>query len=240
MSLKHLFNSWAKETDHKYHDQQWLLSKWDTLDGIQWPYDKIQLLQGHIRTYLDIYHCEVFLDLGCGGGWVLDEFGELANMSVGCDIAVEMLKNASNRFPLINGDACFMPFKDESFDRILCYFVFINFTDLFLVEEAVTQLVRVLKPGGKALIGQLPDQEKSSVYDKEKERYLEYCRQHFNIGENNRDIHHIPVQLFDRIFFQQILSRLGCKASIVPSFNPFYRSGEPERINWRFDIVVEK
>jgi hypothetical protein len=101
-------------------------------------------------------------------------------------------------------------------------------------------MVRVLRPGGKALIGQLPDREKSFLYDAEKKRYLEYCQTHYQAGNSNRDLWYIPVQVFDRIFFEQILIRLGCVVNIIPSFNPFYRAGEPERINWRFDIVVEK
>ncbi len=241
MNLKYLFNNWAKESDGKYRDQQWLLSKWDILDGVSWPYDKIELLAGHIRNYLNLHpNRGNFLDLGCGGGWLLDQFGALSDMSVGCDVAIEMLKNASGNFPLINGDACLMPFQSDSFDRILCYFVFINFSDLFLVEEALTQMVRVLKPGGVALIGQLPDQEKSAMYESEKKRYMDFCQDHYRELNSNRDVWHIPVQLFSRLFFEQILTRLGCKVNIIPAFNPFYRAGEHERIMWRFDIVVEK
>lgn len=240
MSLKHIFDGWAKEIDGKYKDQQWLLSKWDTLEGVHWQDDKIELLSGHIRTYLGMYRSEYFLDVGCGGGWILDKFGDGPSVSVGCDISLEMLKNVSGNFPIVNADVCFMPFKDESFDHILCYFVFINFMDMFLVEEAIAQMVRVLKPGGKILIGQLPDREKSAIYDQEKKRYLEYCQQHFSVVSDTRDVCSIPIQLFDRISFEQIATRLGCKASIIAAFNPFYRSGESEHVSWRFDVVIEK
>ena len=90
------------------------------------------------------------------------------------------------------------------------------------------------------LIGQLPDREKSAIYDAEKKSYLEYCQNNYHVNFSTRDTCHIPVQLFDRVFFEQVCARLGCKAHIIPSFNPFYRPGEADRINWRFDVIVEK
>lgn len=242
MNLKDKFNNWAKETDLKYQDQQWLLSKWDVLEGVEWSNEKVRVLLNHIRTRLDLCPLKqgAFLDLGCGGGWILDAFKSLMPLSVGCDISMEMLGNASQKNSLINADACFLPFKKNSFDRILCYFVLINFEDLCMAESVLTEIVRVLKPGGKALIGQVPDKEKSNIYDHEKERYLSYCQEKFSIRSNNRDVCHIPIQLFNRGFFHQSLKGLGCNAMIIPAFNPFYRPGELECIDWRFDVVVEK
>lgn len=240
MSLKDLFNNWAQETDKRYKDQQWLLSKWDTLDGVDWPDEKIGLMLNHIRRYLRLERTHCFLDVGCGGGWILDRLGPCVATSFGCDLSLAMLSNVSGRYPVFNADACQLPVQSDVMDRVLCYFVFINFMDLDMVSSAIREIVRVLEPGGRALLGQLPDQTQSQVYDVEKRSYVNYCQDHFRIFRNTRDVHAIPIQLFERRFFSDLLEHLNCGFQFVPAFNPFYRPGQPAEINWRFDIVVEK
>jgi hypothetical protein len=36
------------------------------------------------------------------------------------------------------------------------------------------------------------------------------------------------------------LDGAGLRHEIRPSFNPFYRPGEPETVRWRFDLVIFK
>ena len=240
MNLQNLFNNWAKATAGQYDDQQWLLSKWDILDGVVWPEEKVGILLDHIREGLALTGSGCLLDLGCGGGWLLDRLSDSADRAIGCDISREMLKNARPGLTLLNADACCLPFKDSSCDRVLCYFVFINFMDLNDVEKAVGEILRVLRPGGRAFIGQLPDRSQSRVYDAEKERYTAYCERRFKIKANNSAVHAIPIQLFDKAFFMELLSKSECSYQFSPSFNPFYREGEPSVIDWRFDIVIEK
>ncbi len=240
MFLKSLFNDWAKTAGMRYQQQQWLLSKWDVLDGVVWPPEKINILIDHVRHALDLNGNDILLDLGCGGGWILDRLGVLAARGFGCDLSIEMLRNASGRRPLFNADACALPLKDGCCDRVLCYFVLINFMDLNAVEQAISEIIRVLKPGGRAVIGQIPDKTQSSMYDQEKARYVDYCQKVFSVRGNNRDTCVIPIQLFEKEFFQNILGRSGCRFDVIPAFNPFYRPGEPQTIDWRFDVVIER
>jgi len=240
MNLQNLFNNWAKEAAGQYQDRQWLLSKWDILDGVVWPEEKVNILMDHVYQGLGLDGSGSLLDAGCGGGWLLDRLARSVECAVGCDISLEMLKNASSEHLLLNADACCLPVQDNCFDRVLCYFVLINFMELKDVEKVVREILRVLKPGGRALIGQLPDQSQSHVYDTEKKRYVSYCEKHFDIRANTRDIHMIPIQLFQKTFFTELLDGLSCSYQFLPAFNPFYRDGEPSVIDWRFDIVVDK
>jgi len=241
MDLKKLFNDWAQKSGGRYQDRQWLLSKWDVLDGVQWPPEKIGLLLEDIRGKCDFESgCDRLLDLGCGGGWLLDALMPWAHWSVGCDLSIEMLRQSSGRCPVVTADACCLPFSEGVFDRVLCYFVLINFQDQDLVRRAIEEMVRVLKPGGRILLGQIPDEDQSGLYDEEKERYVAYCRQSFGELTDYRDCCHIPVVLFHRDRVTQLFEQAGCCVRLVPSFNPFYRAGEPKQVLWRFDVIAEK
>lgn len=100
------------------------------------------------------------LDLGCGDGlltWTLAERGAWA---VGIDVDRAMLEAASARSPrrrrqrprFVEGRIELLPFSDGSFDVVLIV------TVLCLVADragAVREAARVLRPGGRLVIGDL-------------------------------------------------------------------------------------
>ena len=90
-----------------------------------------------------------------------------------------MLSNTKEICPEISfvcGNIGELPFKDGIADRALCYFVLINMMDDFDIQNAIIDIMRILKKGGRALIGQLPDKSCSYDYDKSKQEYLQYYR----------------------------------------------------------------
>jgi demethylmenaquinone methyltransferase/2-methoxy-6-polyprenyl-1,4-benzoquinol methylase len=95
------------------------------------------------------------LDVGCGTGAHLEIYVESGAECVGLDSSPAMLEQASTRLgdraDLELGDATALPHSDSSFDLV--------FTSLFLheLEEsvramAVSEMARVVKPGGRVLI----------------------------------------------------------------------------------------
>ncbi|HEX8268399.1 MAG TPA: bifunctional demethylmenaquinone methyltransferase/2-methoxy-6-polyprenyl-1,4-benzoquinol methylase UbiE [Flavobacterium sp.] len=81
-----------------------------------------------------------------------------AEKIVGLDISAGMLdvgrrkivaKNLSNRIEMILADSENMPFQDNSFDAVTVAFGVRNFEDL---EKGLTEILRVLKPGGILVI----------------------------------------------------------------------------------------
>lgn len=90
------------------------------------------------------------LDLACGTGDMTVELKQNYPGAeiVGSDFSVNMLKIAKNKVgdtPLIAGDAHYLPFKDNSFDRIMIAFGFRNVTNKPL---GLSEMYRILKPKG--------------------------------------------------------------------------------------------
>lgn len=93
------------------------------------------------------------LDVACGPGNFTRDFARPAGdgLVVGIDASRSMLDVAvrdtnDTNVAFLRGDACALPFRDDSFDAICC------FAALYLIEEpmrALAEIVRVLAPGGR-------------------------------------------------------------------------------------------
>jgi len=191
MDLKKLFDSWGQAARKDYAQKQWLLSKWEVVEGIEWPQEKIRLMIMTISAGLELKSTDSLVDLGCGGGWILQALGPMVGRIAGVDFSLSMLDNALMICPqdtFLGGEIGWLPFRDGSWDKALSYFVFLNFMEDDFVDKALADVFRILKKGGRAMIGQLPDRTRSQDYDRAKQDYLQYCRETFQLGKSNREV----------------------------------------------------
>ncbi len=240
--LQKLFDEWAAHAAHP-DEPPWLLNRWEDVEGIEWPPDKIRLMIEHIQGNLDLHAGDRLLEIGCGTGWILAALRKRVRQVAGMDIALKMLRLARPNLPagsLLGGEMARLPFRRDSLERILCYFVFLNNQDDDYLQRTLKDIVRVLKPGGRALIGQLPDRQFSSEYERDKQRYQEYCRDRFRLGCDHREQRRFPVRLFDRDEITRLLSEQGFMFRLENSFNPFYSPHQAQTVRWRFDIILDK
>lgn len=91
---------------------------------------------------------EMLLDLGCGTGNILRIASSLFRMSIGIDIATDLLariKQENKPFLLVGADGEKLPFRDRTFDCVSAYAVLHH-----LIEPNVLlrEAYRVLKRGG--------------------------------------------------------------------------------------------
>jgi malonyl-CoA O-methyltransferase len=87
------------------------------------------------------------LDLGCGSGRYLKSMEEKGARAMGLDLSLEMLKKAAGHCssPLIAGSMDRLPYKNESFDAIVCSLCVGHAPDL---NPFAREAARVLRPGG--------------------------------------------------------------------------------------------
>jgi ubiquinone/menaquinone biosynthesis C-methylase UbiE len=90
------------------------------------------------------------LELGCGTGMILKELHPVARNAVGIDISPGMLAQAQARgLNVVVGSATDLPFEDESFDMVCSFKVLAHIED---IERAMSEVGRVLRPGGVAAL----------------------------------------------------------------------------------------
>lgn len=100
--------------------------------------------------------CERFLDAGCGDGRHLVAVGGRAGRLTGLDISERILATAREALEaegleadLRQGNLEALPFPDADFDVVLCTQVIEH---LLAPERGVTELARVLRPGGRLVL----------------------------------------------------------------------------------------
>jgi SAM-dependent methyltransferase len=94
------------------------------------------------------------LDLGCGDGEVLAglvHWGALPARLIGVDVRADAVARANARWPQLRfevADATVLPYRDASFDLVLCFTLFTSILDDGVARQAAGEVRRVLRPGG--------------------------------------------------------------------------------------------
>ncbi|HBZ71357.1 MAG TPA: hypothetical protein DEP35_17140 [Deltaproteobacteria bacterium] len=118
-----------------------------------------------ILSQLEVSKAHRLLEVGCAGGFLARGLAPRCREYVGVDVAAPTLEVA-RRLGLPNAtflceDATALRLSDASFDRVVSYDVFTNFADFAVAEAVVREIWRVLRPGGRAMVGSIPDVEKT-------------------------------------------------------------------------------
>ncbi|CCF84970.1 class I SAM-dependent methyltransferase [Nitrolancea hollandica] len=112
---------------------------------------------------------ETVLDVGCGRGLLLTGAARrlTGGKAIGVDIWQEVdqsgnrpeatwanawAEGVAGRVRVVDGDARRLPFGDQSFDAVVSHMVLHNIRDGEGRRQAVAEIARVLKPGGRLVI----------------------------------------------------------------------------------------
>ncbi|MDW8004664.1 MAG: class I SAM-dependent methyltransferase [Thermofilaceae archaeon] len=114
-------------------------------------YDELYGEEQNVKYSLILAHVkpiEPVLDAGCGTGLLLEL---LSCYFVGLDLSQAMLKVAKNKGrgrqgDLVRGSVEYMPFRDEAFRTVY------SITVVHEVPSSLKEIIRVVKPSGKAVV----------------------------------------------------------------------------------------
>lgn len=118
---------------------------------ILWRKRAVRLLKKH--------QPKLILDIATGtGDFAIEALSLNPEKIIGVDISEGMLsigreklikKNLTDKIELLSGDSEILPFEDNFFDAVIVSFGVRNFENL---EKGLSDMLRVLKPGGKVVI----------------------------------------------------------------------------------------
>ncbi|NKB68360.1 MAG: methyltransferase domain-containing protein [Candidatus Latescibacteria bacterium] len=135
------------------------------------------------------------LDIGCGSGWFSALCQEQGARVWALDMAPAGVARARARFPAVPyfqaGDVYHLPFADASFDAVVLSEVVEH---LEHIEQALAQVRRVLKPGGRVLVS-VP--------------YRETILEHLCIHCNQLTPSHAHLHSFDESALREHLQEQG-------------------------------
>jgi ubiquinone/menaquinone biosynthesis C-methylase UbiE len=112
----------------------------------------LELEQPVVREILDGLPPGVALDAACGTGRHAAYLAALGHEVIGVDTSPEMLARAREKVPegeFYEADLHDVPLADDSVDLVVCAIALAHVPDL---EQALTELVRVLRPNGHLVI----------------------------------------------------------------------------------------
>jgi ubiquinone/menaquinone biosynthesis C-methylase UbiE len=148
---------------------------------------------------------EAILDYGCGYGRTCNELVECGYRSVvGIDISSQMIARGRALYPsiaLVQYDGEKLPFLDESFSACVLVAVLTCIPTNVGQEQVISEIQRVLRPGGILYVSDYPIQED----ERNQERYRQYVEEFgiygiFRLPDGGVMRHH------DRSWISELLS----------------------------------
>lgn len=135
---RNFFISWHIRRSKNYHKLEWVNSG--------------DLLDAFIK-FISPKPSDIFIDLGTGSGKVAEAICKKSRTVIGLDYSMDMLERASRQIKLpviwIQGDANFLPFPQNSIDKISARMILHHLVNPF---KAVSECIRVLRPGGEIFV----------------------------------------------------------------------------------------
>ncbi len=133
-------------------------------DSEKFDQEDLQEMFESLRSRLRLTGSENLLEIGCGSGLLSQALAGFCSQYIGIDISANMVALAQKKnipqaqFYCMNGRK--LKFPDDTFRRVLAYFVFINLPHWHYCEQILAEMLRVVKKDhGLMLIGNLPDAE---------------------------------------------------------------------------------
>jgi ubiquinone/menaquinone biosynthesis C-methylase UbiE len=160
LSLKkigHYHNGKVQESSNALYANGYSLKKNDVL--VNKIYDEVFV---EINRIVNVLPTDTVLDIGCGTGELLSRLNNLAENVIGIDLSAEMVKLASQKklnVVLYNGGT--LPFDKNKFDCVVIHQVYMNLPSSNIARNLIEEANRVIKKGGRILLGGIHHSEKS-------------------------------------------------------------------------------
>lgn len=195
------------------------------------------------------------LEVGCASGFLAWGLAPRVGQYLGLDVAPRAI-NIAKKLDLPGAefrvaDGTKLPIADNVFDSAICYDVFTNFPNFTIGEAIIREMLRVVKPGSRVLVGSIPDGGKREQYEQRVAQVMKELDARYGPPPKAPDIPALgmldkmrrwlrPVQpqivcyYFNRADFLQLGEKLGAGVELadIHSMNPY--------VGFRFNAIFTK
>jgi len=174
------------------------------------------------------------LEVGCGAGMFLIPLSGRLEQVVGCDLSSTMLARARRMKPALqlqSAEANHLPYAAANFDAVLVYSVFHYFPSDEYAGQALRELLRVCRPGGRIWIADVPDKANRDRALAHRSRMMQQERPKWHWP----DVGPLKHRFYDQEFFITFAQEHDCDSQIVPQTVPGYVQGQ-----YRFNVLLQK
>jgi ubiquinone/menaquinone biosynthesis C-methylase UbiE len=194
-------------------------------------FDALDGFSARVGARLNIKPDMRLLEVGCGSGaWLRHHYLNGVNVS-GADFSHDHLRVAGRIMPSGNftaADATSLPYGNGVFDIAVGGSCFQYLPDAHSASDALSELIRVLKPGCRGAVTDLPDvvsRTESETFRRGELGHKEYERRYSGLDH----------QHFSRQKMISLSNRLGCSATTTTQEIIGYGNSP-----YRFNLWIEK
>lgn len=206
------------------------LNGYDSGAGVA-AFDALDAFSARVSARLKIKSGTRLLEAGCGGGaWLRRHYLNGVNVS-GVDFSPAHLRVARQMMPaglFAAADIRALPFGKSEFDVAIAGSCFLYLPNSKDASDALGELVRVLRPGGRGAVTDLPDikmHAESETFRRGELGQAEYDRRYAGLAH----------QYFDRDEMISLTESLGCRATTSTQEIAGYGNSP-----YRFNLWLEK
>ena len=188
---KRAFAEWNEEMVERYDIDRYYR---EARGIVRWIEDK---RLAALQRLADAHPRDRVLEVGCGGGHVLEHF--VQGRRFGVDLSENMLERAAKRLRgganLMRASADALPFKAGSFDVVLCTEVLEHVPDPAAV---IRELLRVSAPGARVVVS-IPNEHNIDLAKRVLRRtpVLSRLLRHLASEGNEWHLHHFDWQMLE-------------------------------------------
>ncbi len=193
-----------------------------------------------IYNIVDIKEGDKVADVGCGFGGTIElmnqEFKNIEFSGLNIDprqiaVARKRVKaDNDNKIEFITGDACNLPFDDESIDALTAVECIFHFPDR---EKFISEVSRVLKPGGKfAYSDFVPVKESGKFRMILRELFKKIVGKHYGTSSNG-----LTINQYNEVAARNGLkniSALNINKNVMPTYTAIYYVMDHSDLNFKF------
>ena len=168
---------------------------------------------------------DIICDLGCGDGTLSVNFIRKAKCIIGVDFSTKRVKKANEKgLNTIIADAQQTPFKDKSFDKIICSEVIEHVLN---PQEVISEIGRIVKTEGIAVISiPLDEKIKKTILDIPRD---DLEKLDFDTVKDKHSIEHCHITSFSEKQIKTSFEKNGLKINQVDytsNFKPRFKNSK--------------